>query len=201
MNYIICSLPKNKTKTKSYLMSGKNACRSCDGVCIVEGDQLRAQWRQEIVVPTVSTEPESLPHTLTSLWSSSLLRPWGSAGSPRGDKKKDKRIMRKIMRRGKEERSPIPNYLVCSGRGQLQDWISLVTFKMGLFRMQASVFTNYHPKEKTHRKWREMRSKKRSLWQLGMMESCVAKRSQTVKEPIFSPDYTPHGILCHNKAP
>lgn len=45
MNYIICSLPKNKTKTKSYLMSGKNACRLCDGVCIVEGDQLRAQWR------------------------------------------------------------------------------------------------------------------------------------------------------------
>lgn len=51
------------------------------------------------------------------------------------EKKKDIRIMRKIMRRWREERSPIPNYLVCSGRGQLQDWISLVRFKMGWFLM------------------------------------------------------------------
>lgn len=54
--------------------------------------------------------------TLTSLWSSSLLRPWGSAGE-------EQTGMDEERKGGEEGRRT--NHLVCSRRGHLLDWISL----------------------------------------------------------------------------
>lgn len=135
MNYIICSLPKKQNKNKIVFDEWKKCfqvmwwsvyCGRWSAEGSVEVGDCRSYCEHWTRIPSSHTHlaVEQLPPAALGLGWLTKRR-----------KKKDIRIMRKIMRRGREERSPIPNYLVCSGRGQLQDWISLVRFKMGSFLM------------------------------------------------------------------
>lgn len=144
------------------------------GASTVLGDQPRASCSWQIVNLTVATEPEALPCLLTSLWSSSFLRPWGSAGSPRergGERKKD---TGNDEDRNRKE-SLLPNHLVCSRRGPLLDFASVSTG--GLMVEIILVFSQSAIQEgrerdgegKKRRRRRKRGRRRRELWWQGML--------------------------------
>lgn len=127
------------------------------------------------------------PHTLTSPWSSSLRRPWGSAGAAREGGKK-------IMRTRRKQRVRDLITLFVQEEGQLLDWISLACRRGGgaqgwkRFLMLASVLGVFFSQLVIldGREGDEGRGR-RTLWWRGMLGNCNKEPLAKQRTNVFPP--------------